>query len=86
MIRVYIKDEKITMSVNWPFIETQASPEWATYIDSDFDISDHLVYESGELLLYKHSQEMIDEKAELESKEKRLDYEEKKLEYILSLV
>ena len=85
MIRIYIKDNKIAKIVNWPFIETEQFPEWATFVDSKFLISDHIVYEDGEVILYKDSQEMQEEKARLEAIEQRSEQEQMKLDYILSL-
>lgn len=86
MIRVYIKDNAIVKTVNWPYIETEQSPEWSTYVDSDLLISDHIVYENGEIILYKNSQEMLSEKAELEAIEEKDEYQQEKLDYIMWLI
>ena len=85
MIRIYIKDNKIVKSVNTPYMDTHAWPIWATFIDSPFLITDHLVYEGWEIIPYKDSQEMIDEKATLEAIQERNEFEQMKLDYILSL-
>ena len=85
MIRTYIKDNKIVKTVNWPFIGTEQFPDWSTFIDSDLLISDHIVYENGEVILYKDSQEMQEEKATLEAIEERSEQEQMKLDYIISL-
>jgi len=85
MIKVYIEDWKISKTINQGFFDSEPKPENSIEIDSEYDISDHLVFEDWVLKLYQDSAEYSARKSELESKDELDEYEQKELEYINSL-
>ncbi len=58
MIKVCIKDGKIIKIINEWFFDTEYIPEDCEVVDSDFSITDSIVYDDGEL---KISEPVIEE-------------------------
>jgi hypothetical protein len=85
MIRVYIKDDKIVKAVNQWFFDTEQAPEWATFVDVNFDISDYIAYEWGEVILYKDSTEYKELVSSLQAKKELTEEEQEQLDFLLSL-
>lgn len=85
MIKVYVADWQIVKTINEWFFDVELAPEGAVEIVSEYDISDHIVYEDWVVKLYADSTERLDRKAELEAKAELTEDEQTELEYINSL-
>lgn len=86
MVRVYLKDSAITKIVAEWYFDVEWAPEWSTYIDVNYSINDHVVFEWGSVILYKDSQAIQSRKLELEAIVSRSESEQQELDYILSLL
>ena len=85
MIRVYVKDNTIIKTVNSSFVNSEVSPEWSTFYDVDFSISESLTFENGEVITYKSSIAFDDELSFLQWLGELTNEQSDRLSFLLQL-
>jgi len=86
MVRVYLKNGSIVKVIADGYFNTEWIPAGCLYQDVDFSIEDSLIYETGEIILYKDSEAIQTRKTELEAIEERTEQEQEELDYINGLL